>query len=133
MTREREALDFLCRWLGLSAAQQRALEALVREIQSVSTYVETNTQQVSERFQDMAATTREQASTIRELLTSAQTIEVGHQVVSLETMAGSLGEALSELIEKIILLSSRGVAMVYSLDDVLAELKAVRESVKQID
>ncbi len=128
-----QAVESLGRWLGLSALQQRALETLVGEIDDVSGYVEANIQSISEKFQGIAESTREQAETVRDLVSVNRMLEVDGEAMTLPQLASRVGDMLSGVIQKMIHLSSRSVSMVYSLDDVLAELKLVDGSLAQID
>jgi len=128
-----EAADFLRHWLGLSAVQRRALDALIDEIAITSGDVDTNVQGLSKRLQDIAGTAREQASTVQDLVTSIQSVNLDGEVIPLATVADNLGGTLSGLVDKIGMLSSRGASMSTSLDGVLTELKSVETSVSQID
>jgi methyl-accepting chemotaxis protein len=130
---DQEAADFLKRWLGLSAMQRRALDALIGEIGIASGDVEANVQGLSKRLQNIAGTAREQASAVQELVTSIQTVKLDSEVIPLSEVAVSLGDTLSGLVGKIAMLSSRGASMSTSLDGVLVELKSVEISVAQID
>ena len=127
------AVDFLQRWLGLSAVQRRALEALGREIDGASAYAEKNIEALSQHFQDIATTTREQTSTFQQFVVDNQTVEIDGRATPISEVSGRLGDTLSDLVQKIVHLSSRGISMVYSLDDVLKELKSVEGSIARID
>jgi methyl-accepting chemotaxis protein len=127
------AVDALRSWIGLSALQRRALEALVGEIRIASDDVESNVEGLSQRFQHMAETMRAQATTVQELVTSVEAVHVAGESIPLTAVAQSVGNTLSNLIEKIVYLSSRGVSMAYALDDVLVELTSVEGSLGQID
>jgi len=72
-----EAAVFLRRWLGLSAVQRRALEALINEIAIASGDVESNVQGLSRRLQSIAGTAREQAATVQDLVGSVRKGLVG--------------------------------------------------------
>lgn len=128
-----DPVELLHRWLGLSSVQRRALEALIGEIKIVSDDVEANVEGIASRLMNMAATTREQTETVQGLVAAVRTVEVEGEMLPLPEVASSLGDTLSELIEKVVQLSSRGVSMIYGLDDVLEELKSVEGSLKQID
>jgi len=128
-----EAADFLRRWLGLSAVQRRALDALINEIAITSGDVDTTVQGLSKRLQDIAGTAREQASTVQDLVTSIQSVDLDGEVIPLAAVADNLGGTLAGLVDKIAMLSSRGASMSTSLDGVLTELKSVETSVGQID
>src|SRR5579871_2986488 len=120
-----QAVDCLGRWLGLSSVQQRALEALAGEIHGVSHDVETNVQAICDKFQGIARTTRDQASSVLDLVSSTRLVEIDGETMTLAQLATKVGDTLSEVLGKLIQLSSRSVSMVYSLDDVIAELKLV--------
>lgn len=128
-----EAIGFLEDWLGLSAVQKRALEALIHEINIVSAHVESSVHGLSERFQSIAATARQQSATVSELAANIHEVQFDGKMVPLPEIAGSLGNILSGMIEKVIQVSSRGVSMVYALDGVLAELKSIEGIIAQID
>lgn len=128
-----EVIDFLARWLGLSAVQRRALDALIEEIRIASGDVEAKVQGLSKRFQNIAATTREQTATVQNLVSAIGTVRVDSEVIPLPQVASSLGDTLARLVDRITKLSSRGASMAQALDGVLTELKAVESSVVQID
>jgi methyl-accepting chemotaxis protein len=86
-----EAIGFLEDWLGLSAVQKRALEALINEINIVSVYVESSVHGLSERFQSIAATTRQQSTTVSELAAYIHEVQYDGKMVPLSEIAGNLG------------------------------------------
>lgn len=125
--------ELLQRWLGTARVQRRALTSLSDEIKITSDDVETNVTDLSQCFQGMAASAREQAVRFQELATAVQTVQVEDQTIPLTEITEDLGKTLTDLIEKIVNLSARGINMVYSLDDVLTELKSVEGSINEID
>ena len=127
------AVDLLDKWLGLSRTQRRALEALVAELDTASTDVEGSVSDLTGRFQSIASKTREQARSVQEIAQLTNSVAVEGEVIPLTEFAEGLGTTLADLIERIIHLSSRSVSMVYTLDDVMAELTDVDKSVQQID
>src|SRR5262249_12108596 len=66
-------------------------------------------------------------------VSSIQEVRVEGEVISLTELANSLGETFSQLVGKIMGLSSRGVSMSHALDDVMKELKSVETSLTEID
>lgn len=129
----RDEAAFLERWLGLSLTQQRALRALIHEIDMTSEHTESNVQSLSVRFQQIAATTREQATTVHDMVSSIQTVRIDGEEIPLADVAAGLGATLHDLIDKVSGLSSRGGTLVGSLDGVLDELGSVETSVSEID
>jgi methyl-accepting chemotaxis protein len=128
-----DVVGFLEEWLGLSAVQKRALEALVGEINIVSNHVESSVLVLSQLFQSIAVTAHEQSAAVHQLATNIQEVEYDGRKVPLAEVASSLGGTLSDLIGKIVQVSSRGVSMVYALDTVLTDLKSIEGSIAQID
>jgi methyl-accepting chemotaxis protein len=128
-----EVEDFLRRWLGFSAAQSRTLQALVGEIESTSEDMEVNVLEVSNRLETIVATTREQTEKVHDLVASIQSVAVEGEVIHLPALAQDLGDTLSQLIQKISDLSSRGIGMSFALDGVLSDLKSVEGSLAGID
>ena len=66
-------------------------------------------------------------------MSSVQSIEIHGEAVPLSELARSIADVVSTLVEKIIHLSSRSVAMVYALDDIQHEIKSMQASIAQID
>jgi methyl-accepting chemotaxis protein len=130
---DHESAALLQRWMRLSAVQRSALEGLIGEIGIASGHAETSVQDLSERLQNIAGAAREQATTVQDLVSSIQSVKVGHEIVPLEDLASGLGDTLTGLVDKVTLLSSRGVSMSSALDGVVTELKSVESSVAQID
>jgi methyl-accepting chemotaxis protein len=114
-------------------AQSKAVEALMGELSITSEDVEKSVQGIVQRFREMATTTHAQTQTVHSLMASVQTIEIDGKRAPLSELAKEIGETMSLLVEKIIYLSSRSVAMVYALDDVQSEIKSMQASIAQID
>jgi methyl-accepting chemotaxis protein len=113
--------------------ERRALQAAMAELAAVSALVEENTVSVSERFTTIAQDSSAQTGSIRALIESSNAIECGEERVALTDVASGLKESLRDLISKILFLSSRGMQMVYSLEDVLAEMRSVKHAISLID
>ena len=119
--------------IGFASAQSKSSEALVGELSHTSKDIEKSVQGLVARFQDMASTAREQTETVHSLMSSVQSIEMNGEAVPLPDLARGIGEVVSSLVEKIIHLSSRSVAMIYALEDVQNEIKSMQASIAQID
>ncbi|MFZ1110698.1 MAG: methyl-accepting chemotaxis protein [Rhodomicrobium sp.] len=138
-TRHASAIEALAKMQGVeelagfASAQSRAVEALMGELSITSADVEKSVQGIVQRFREMAATTHAQTQTVHSLMASVQTIEIDGKRAPLSELAKEISETMSLLVEKIIHLSSRSVAMVYALDDVQSEIKSMQASIAQID
>lgn len=130
---DRQACDLLQSWLGLSALQRRALEALVDELSLASSHMEDSVQGLSHRFENIAATTRDQAGIVQGLVASIQAVEIDGRTVPLAEVATGLGGTLAALMDKVGRLSRDGGATARALDAVLAEIDAVEGSVARIE
>ncbi len=125
--------EMLAQFLGLDAAQRASLNFLTKELAAVSDFVETNVQTVSMRFQGLAKASREQTEIVRDLAAQVQAIEIQGERIPLEDVVGSLALTMEDFFRKVVYLSSRGVTMVYTLDDVLGVLKAMEGSIAEIE
>ncbi|UHC19292.1 methyl-accepting chemotaxis protein [Methylobacterium currus] len=125
--------DLLQSWLGLSALQRRALDALVGELGLASSHMEESVHGLTHRFENIAATTRDQAEIVQGLVTSIQAVEIDGRSVPLADVASGLGETLTALMDKVGRLSREGGATARALDSVLAEIDAVEGSVARIE
>ncbi len=127
------AVDLLQEWLGLSGVQRRALEVLMGVAGDVSQLIDKNIGDVSCRFRSLADTSREQTKVVHGLASSAQTVHFEGEALPLADVIESMRGTISEFVEKIVFLSSRGINLVYQLDDVLSDLKIVQGSIGAID
>ncbi|CAL4869677.1 hypothetical protein MMA231_03969 (plasmid) [Asticcacaulis sp. MM231] len=128
-----KAHEYLCNVLGLNDVQAKILDVVIHEISDVRTDIDENFSELSTRFTNLAQTSRDQTSLIRELAQGVENIQMGSVSVPIEQVVDSMGQALSEFVEKIVFISSRSVNMVYTLDDVMAEIVHVENSIKAID
>jgi methyl-accepting chemotaxis protein len=119
--------------LDLSADQQTALNGLMEEIDRACALIDTNIEGVTSSFQNISTRSREQAEQIGNLATLSQEIVIDGQPRNVADLASGLKDILAELIEKIVQLSSRGMSMVYKLNDINDELVHVEESVGKIE
>jgi len=114
-------------------AIRRLIEGVIAEIEAVSRLVETQSSGVSEQFQGIASEAMRHSALVQELVESSSAIEFSGERIMLRDVAGGLQTALSDLLGKIFFLSSRGMAMVYSLQDVIDEMQQVSTSISQIE
>ncbi|MGX5777454.1 methyl-accepting chemotaxis protein [Methylorubrum zatmanii] len=128
-----DAADLLQAWLGLSAQQRAALDALIGEVGIVSADVEVSVHGLSDRFQRIAATTRDQSEIVGGLVSSIQAVQIDGRTLHLADVAAGLGETLRALIDKINAMSSSGGTMVRTLDGVLTTLTSVEGSVAEVE
>jgi methyl-accepting chemotaxis protein len=119
--------------LEFASAQGRSVEALMGELSLTSDDVEKSVNGLVNRFRDIAGKARDQTHTVQSLMTSVQTIEMDGKSVPLSELAEEIGDTISSLVEKIIHLSSRSIAMIFALDDVQSEIKSMQVSIGQID
>ncbi|CTQ52052.1 Methyl-accepting chemotaxis protein 4 [Roseibium album] len=134
-TEERNDLAvFLLReWMNLSVDQRTAFKGVIEEIDQACDLIDTNIEGVISSFQNISGRSREQADQIQNLAALSQEIEIDGEKRNVADLAISLKDILAELIEKIVQLSSRGMSMVYKLNDINDELVHVDSSIGQIE
>ena len=126
-------LELLSRWLGMSAIQGRAMTALSDEIGVASDLMEHSVSDLTDNFNDLAGLARSNSNQINQVVEAAQTIEVEGERISLAEAIQYLEEVLSDVVAKILQLSKHGMSMVYSLDDVTADVKVAEQYISGIE
>lgn len=128
------ALDLLAQWLGLSGAQKSALEVLTGVLHELSGLIDHNVEDVSRRLHSLENASREKTKAVHQLAEAIQTVHLGDgETVPISAVVDGLRGTISEFVEKIVFLSSRGVTLVYKLDDVRVGLNGVHGSIASID
>lgn len=121
------------RHLAAGDAGLSALKAVNAELAALASIIEDHTTGVSTKFQDIARETGAQTEAFATLIASASRLTIRDQEISLTELADGLKRSLSDLVGKIVYLSSRGMNMVYALDDLIEQMRSVTTSVKQIE
>jgi methyl-accepting chemotaxis protein len=117
--------ELLRRWMSLAGMQQRVIKTLVAEIQQTSSFVETEADSLSGRFQRLAICAEQQTTRVESLSKLAIGIEVDGETVPIDKIAGLLEATLSDVVEKILLLSKDSMSMVYALNELNANVGRV--------
>ncbi|WP_162009416.1 methyl-accepting chemotaxis protein [Labrenzia sp. CE80] len=115
------------------SVQQQTLEFLIKEIDSVSEYVEQNTSSLTERFRTMAVASRDQSGVVDTMAYDVQHITVEENDVPISVLAKDLSDTMEDFFKKVVFLSSRGVKMSYTLDDIFKVLENMQESINEIE
>jgi len=117
--------ELLQRWMSLADMQQRVIQALVSEISSTSGFVEAEAEALSGGFQRLVLSADQQTARVESLTSLATGIEVDGEVVPIDRIAGLLESTLSDVVEKILLLSKDSMSMVYALDELNANVARI--------
>lgn len=122
----------LQRWISFADMQQRVIQVLVAEIASTSGFVETEADALSGRFQRLALSAEQQTARVDSLTNLAMGIEVENENVPIEKIAALLENTLSDVVEKILLLSKDSMSMVYALDELSTNVVRVDRCMEQL-
>ncbi|MGJ4891877.1 methyl-accepting chemotaxis protein [Bradyrhizobium sp. HKCCYLR20261] len=125
--------DLLRRWIAFAGMQQRVIRTLVGEIQQTSAIVETEADSLSGRFQRLAVCAGQQTERVESLSRLAIGIEVDGEAVAIDRIAGLLEETLSDVVEKILLLSKDAMSMVYALSELNANVNRVDSCMEELN
>jgi methyl-accepting chemotaxis protein len=117
--------DLMRRWISFAGMQQRVIRTLVTEIQQTSAVVETEADTLSGRFQRLAVSAEQQTARVESLSRLAIGIEVDGEAVPIDRIAGLLDGTLSDVVEKILLLSKDAMSMVYALNELNVNIERV--------
>ena len=124
--------ELLQRWMSLADMQQRVIQALVSEIASTSGFVEAEAEALSGRFQRLVLSADQQTARVESLTNLAIGIEVDGEIVPIHRIAGLLESTLSDVVQKILLLSKDSMSMVYALDELNVNVARVDKCMEQL-
>jgi methyl-accepting chemotaxis protein len=124
--------ELLQRWMSLADIQQRVIQALVSEISGTSRFVETEAEALSGRFQRLALSAEQQMARVESLTSLAVGVEIDGEILPIEKITSLLEGNLSDVIQKILMLSKDSMSMVYSLDELNANVGRVAKCTEQL-
>ncbi|GLH81188.1 hypothetical protein SSBR45G_60970 [Bradyrhizobium sp. SSBR45G] len=130
---QRKQDELMRRWIAFAGMQQRVIRTLVGEIQQTSAIVETEADSLSSRFQRLAVCAEQQTQRVESLSRLAIGIEVDGEAVGIDRIAGLLEETLSDVVEKILLLSKDAMSMVYALSELNANVNRVDSCMEELN
>jgi methyl-accepting chemotaxis protein len=123
----------LRRWRELSEIERRAFAALIRELSVSSDLVETSTQNLSERFQALAAIAEAQVGRMDNIVHAASALEVRGETMTLDSALSSVEITLCRAVENVLFVSKHAMRMVYTLEDVARDVAAAEQCTGQIE
>lgn len=132
-TKSQAFISGLTKALDLSEAQQAALGVIISEIDTVNRDMVSNFSTLTEGFVNLADVSRNQTRIVSDLANQAQYVSVNGRELKVEEFSNIMGQSMEKFIEKIVYMSSRSVNMVFTLDDVMDEIKKVETCIKDID
>src|SRR4051812_20773085 len=122
----------LQRWMSVAEMQQRVIQVLVGEIAHTSGLIETEADDLSDRFRRLAVSTRQQTERVDSLTLLATGIEVKGEAVPIRAITELLESTLSDIVRKILLLSKDSMTMVYALGELNANVERVEGCMEQL-
>lgn len=126
-------LDERSRLIELNAVQEKTLHFLMEEINHASRDVEDTAGSLSSRFRHMATSARDLTQVVQSLSEEVLFVKVENDRIGTQTLAEELMAGLEDFFRKVVFLSSRGVKMSYTLDDMFKVLDSMQESIAEID
>jgi methyl-accepting chemotaxis protein len=123
---------FLARWLELSEVERRAFSAIIHEIEASSYDIEQSTIDLNQRFRVLAEHAGAQVSRVEAIAAAARTIEAGGKEISLSEATAYIESVLVKVIDTVLMVSKNAMRMVYSLDDITAEVAAAASCTAQL-
>jgi len=130
---EPQHIALLQRWMALADMQQRVISTLMSEITHTSAFIETEADALSSRFQRLALSAEQQTDRVQSLTKLAVGIEVDGETVPIDRIAGLLEGTLSDVVQKILLLSKDSMSMVYALNELNVNVGRVDQCMAQLN
>lgn len=125
--------ELVTKYAGLSSAQQGALSAVIDEITGTSDLVEEKISEIAGRFQNLAMNAGQQSEQIQEVIALSVELNVDGERLQLVDVPKVMEKVLEEIISTVLHMSTQGLKVVYSLDDVVQEVSGVEKTIKGIE
>ncbi|RVU37763.1 hypothetical protein EOI86_00190 [Hwanghaeella grinnelliae] len=119
-------------WISLSETQRRSFTALATEIDTASSLVEVSTDKLAAQFKELVGFAAEQSRQLESILTKGSRVDVNGEELDLADVFDDLQENLSDLVNKIVIVSEQAVTMMYALEDLQGNVKLAESCVKEI-
>ena len=130
---DKEVLEVLNLWKGLSKVQRKTFSCLCEELDIVSELIETNTSALSDRFNSIVAATNQQTEYIDGIVETAKMMTDDDNEKSLPNLVKYLDETLDSGIGKIVRLSKESIQMVYDLEEVTKRVQETEKLVQKVE
>lgn len=126
-------IDLIAKCVGLSAAQQGALSAVIDEVKGTGKLVEEKISEIAARFQNLATNAGRQGEQIQEVIALSAEIEIDGEFLKLVEVPEVMEGVLEDIIGTVLQMSKQGLQIVYSLDDVVKEVSGVEKTITGIE
>ncbi len=126
-------IDLITKCVGLSAAQQGALSAVIDEVKGTGQLVEEKISEIAARFQNLATNAGRQGEQIQEVIALSAEIEIDGEFLKLVEVPEVMEGVLEDIIGTVLQMSKQGLQIVYSLDDVVKEVSGVEKTITGIE
>lgn len=127
------AKAYLAQTLALTDAQARVLDVIFHELDTVNNDIVNNFSMLTDRFKHLGQVSRSQTEIVSDLAANAQKVMLNGEETSVTCMAQNMGKIMSDFVSKIVFMSSKSVGMLFTLDDLMEDIRKVEESIKNID
>jgi len=115
------------------AAEGAALDACVRQILDVATCGEDSMARACSGFRRLSETTRDLAEGVQRIAATASHVPVGDTTRPVAEVFADMEETIDTLIAGVIETAKQGVSLANVLDDVLRDLDAMTDIIREVD
>ncbi len=124
--------SFASQAAALCRVHSQILKMLCEQLPKAAELVEDSTIDLTRRFKALAEGSQTQAEQMDRIVSTASTLSIDGEQVSLNEFTDLFNETLTDSIQKILGISKMAMAMVYSLDDAIATLSDIENFVVEI-
>lgn len=124
--------DMMERWSSNLAISVEVIDLVQAILPQITSYVEDNTLRIGEEFKELTKSATEQSKTITELAEMATNVEVEGKQTPLSQSLNIVDDYLQDAVDKILYVSKRSMAMVYTLDEAIKNLADVEGFIGRI-
>lgn len=118
--------------IARACAATGALQLLESLLPEAAQNVETASCELTEKFRTLAESASGQGAIIQALIATIGSIEVGNRKVTLQEFMQLFEGTLDDAISKLLFVSKKALAMVYSMEDAINSLKEIEQFSQQV-
>jgi methyl-accepting chemotaxis protein len=127
-----QAMNIVRQWIGLSEFQRRSVLAMCAEIATASELVETSTEDISKRFQQLALSANQQTERIQHMVSVTSNINVDGENLSISEITRILTDLLSRVIDHAQRTTDNAGKTTSALDDTISHLVDVEKCIADV-
>lgn len=119
-------------WTRFSQLQLGSMDLMNQELIETAKSIEEGTQELNQKFKELAESARTQGTRVGEIAKMADSIEVNGERISLADSLHLISKAIDDATDKILFVSKKAMSMVYTLEEARNNLTATEKFIGRV-